>query len=56
MQTFRHLVALTIIEEDGRAVLLYRFEFHEGLVIASGLETDGDVFCPVFVDKKEASQ
>jgi len=56
-QTFRHIVDLPIAEnEDGRAVLLYGFEFHEGMIISRGVETDGDVFGPVFVDEKEASQ
>jgi len=55
-QKFRHLVELPIVEnEDGRAVLLYGSEFHEGMIISSGVETDGDVFGPVFVDEKEAS-
>ena len=54
--TFRHLVDLPIIENDGRTVLLYGTEFHEGMIISSGVETDGDVFGPVFVDEKEASQ
>jgi len=50
-QTFRHLVDLPIVEnEDCRAVLLYGSEFHEGMIISSGEETDGDVFGPVFVD------
>jgi len=56
-QTFRHLVDLPIIEnEDGRTALLYGSNFHEGLIISSGVETDGDLFGPVFVDLKEASQ
>ena len=55
-QTFRHLVNLPIVEnEDGVAVLLYGSEFHEGITISRGVETDGDVFCPVFVYEKEAS-
>ena len=56
-QTFRHLVDLSIVEnENGRAVLLYGSEFHEGMIISSGVETDGNVFSPVFFDEKEASQ
>ena len=56
-KTFRHLVALPIIEnEDGRPILFYGSEFHEGLVVSSGVENDGDVFGPVFIDGKEASQ
>ena len=56
-QTFRHLVNLPIVEnEDGRAVLLYGSEFQEGMIISRGVETDGDVFSPVFDDEKEASQ
>jgi len=42
--------------EDVGAVLLYGSEFHEGMIISRGVETDGDVFGPVFVDEKEASQ
>jgi len=56
-QTFRHLVDLPIVEnEDDRAVLLYGSEVHEGMIIPSGVETDGDVFGTVFVDEKLASQ
>jgi len=56
-QTFRHLVDLPVVEnEDGGAVPLYGSEFHEGMIIWSGVETDGDVFSPVFVEEKEASQ
>jgi len=54
--TFRHLVDLPIVEnEDGRVVLLYGSEFHEGMIISSELESDGDVFDLVFVDENEAS-
>jgi len=54
-QTFRHHVDLPTVEnEDSRAVL-YGLEFHEGMIISSVVEIDGDVFGPVFVDKKEAS-
>jgi len=54
--TFRHLVDLPIIgNEDGRPAL-HGSEFHEGLLISSGVEIDGDVSDPVFVDEKEASQ
>ena len=35
---------------------IYGSEFHEGLVISIGVETDEDVFVPVFVEEKEASQ
>jgi len=57
MQTFRHLDDLPIVENvDGRAILLYGSEFHEGMIILSQVKTDGDVFGPVFVDEKEASQ
>jgi len=56
-QTFRHLFDLPMVEnEDGRAVILYGSQFHEGMIISSEVETDGDVFGPVFVDEKEASQ
>jgi len=56
-QTFSHLVNLPIIEnEDGRPVLFYGFEFHGGLVVSSEVEFDADVFGPVFVDEKDASQ
>ena len=56
-QTFRHFVNLPIVEnEDGRTVLLYGSVFHEGMIISRGVETDGDLFGPVFVDEKEASQ
>jgi len=56
-QTFRHLVDLPIFEnEDGRAVLLCGSEFHEGMIISSGVETDGDAFGLVFIDEKEAWQ
>jgi len=56
-QTFRRFVHLAIVEnEDRRAVLLYGSEFHETLIISSGVETDGDVFVPLFLDEKEASQ
>jgi len=56
-QTFRHLVGLPIVEnENGRAILQYESEFHAGLIISRGVETDGDVFVPVFVDEKEASR
>ena len=42
-QTFRHLVDMPIVEnEDDIAVLLYGSEFHEGMIISSGVETDGD--------------
>ena len=43
-------------DDDGGAVLLYGPEFHEGMIISRGVETDGDVFGPVFVYEKEASQ
>jgi len=56
-QTFRHLVDLQIVEnEDGRTVLLYGTEFHQGVVVSCGVETDGNVLGPVFVDEKEVSQ
>ena len=42
-QTFRLLFDLLIIENmDGRPVLLYGSQFHEVLVISSGVETDGE--------------
>jgi len=48
---------MPIVEnEGGRAVLLYGSEFHEGMIISSGVENDGDVFGSVFVDEKEASK
>jgi len=31
---------------------LYGSEFHEGLLVSSGLESDGEIFSPVFVDEK----
>jgi len=47
---------LPIVEnEDGRTVLLYGSEFHEGMIISRGVETDGDLFGLVFVDEKEES-
>jgi len=53
-QTFRHLADLPIIEnEDGITVLLYGSEFHERLVVAGRVETDGHVCGPVIVDKKK---
>jgi len=56
-QIFRHLVDLAIVEnEDGGTVLFYGSDFHEGMIISSGVETDGDIFGTVFVDEKEASQ
>jgi len=56
-QTFRHLVDLPIIEnEDCRIILFCGSEFHEELVVSSGVESDGDVFGPVFVDEKDAFQ
>jgi len=56
-QTFCYLGHMLIAEnEDGRAVLFHGSEFHEVLIISSVAETDGDVFGPVFVDEKEASQ
>jgi len=42
--------------EDGKAVLLYGSEFHERQIISRGIETDEDIFGPVFLDEKEASQ
>jgi len=33
----------------------YGPKIHEGFVISSGIETDGDVFRPLFVVEKEAS-
>jgi len=48
---------LPVVEnEDGGAVLLYGYEFHERMIISRGVETDGDKFGPVFVDEKEALQ
>ena len=55
-QNFGHSLDVLIGEdEDGRLISLDGSEFHQGLVVWSGIESERDLLGLVLVDKKDTS-
>ena len=42
-------------DEDGRFISLDVSEFHQGLVVPSGIESDQDLLGPVLIDEEDES-